>query len=113
MLALLKKLNIIADVANNGQEAVQLAQKNKYPLVFMDIEMPIMDGKTATAIIRTFDPYKMIPIIAVTAHVISEPEKRRLEKDPGFTCLLTKPLSFLQLQESVNQYMNKFSVLPP
>lgn len=62
-----------------------------------------MDGKTATHLIREMDEYKNIPIIAVTAHVISEDEKMKLEEEPGFTRCLTKPVSFAQLRETITE----------
>ena len=55
------------DIANNGEEGINLLQKNKYDLVLMDLQMPVMDGYQATGYIR--NELKMdIPIIAITAH---------------------------------------------
>ncbi|MBY0292656.1 MAG: response regulator, partial [Alphaproteobacteria bacterium] len=55
-------------IANNGKEAVELTAKNKFDLILMDGEMPVMDGLQATRIIRTKDPD--IPIIGITAHAM-------------------------------------------
>jgi signal transduction histidine kinase len=62
------------DVADNGQIAIDMVQKSKYDLVIMDVQMPVMDGYTATKHIRQhFDsPLKNIPILAMTANVIKE-----------------------------------------
>jgi signal transduction histidine kinase/ActR/RegA family two-component response regulator len=62
---ILKKWNIIISKANNGAEAVDLVSKNNYDVILMDLQMPIMDGLTATSIIR--ETNKMTPIIALTA----------------------------------------------
>ena len=66
-----------------------------------------MDGKTATTLIREIPEYKNIPIIAVTAHVIAEDEKLKLEQIPGFTKMLTKPVSYAQLRETIDQTLKK------
>src|SRR5690606_5089283 len=65
------------DIAVNGQEAVDKVAKNNYDIVLMDIQMPVMDGVTATRNIRTTlpDPVNNIKIIAMTANVLQEDVK--------------------------------------
>lgn len=80
-------------LVENGQEAIDLLSKQEFHLIFMDIEMPVMDGVKATRYIRDNmpQPLNVIPIIAITAHDTSQ----YFEKfsDAGFTDLISKPYS--------------------
>ncbi|MCW7469636.1 hybrid sensor histidine kinase/response regulator [Leptospira kanakyensis] len=78
MGGLLRKFNIKFDVAENGLEAVKLFQQNKYDLILMDCEMPVMDGFEATEKIRELEKNKSEKtiIIAVTAHVLTEHKEK-------------------------------------
>jgi len=76
ILRMLDKLGLHADIANTGKEAVQKASANNYSLILMDIEMPELDGYAATSLIRKLDNHKTSPIIAFTAHVMNEMEKK-------------------------------------
>ncbi|MBM9591281.1 response regulator [Leptospira sp. 201903075] len=78
---LLRKFNVQYDVAENGEVAVELFKENKYDLILMDCEMPVMDGFEATQKIRELEmtqPQKTI-ILAVTAHVLAEHKERCFE----------------------------------
>ena len=78
MSVILKQLNIEFDIAQNGKEAVEMYKKYKYPVILMDINMPIMDGIEATKEIRKYEKNNnFIPskIIAVTANVIDGKKK--------------------------------------
>lgn len=77
------------DVVNNGQLAVERALANSYDLILMDIQMPIMDGFSATQILRE-KGYKS-PIVALTARSLKNELSQYLEQ--GFDHCLTKPLS--------------------
>ena len=73
---LLEQAGCIVSIANNGVEGVEKVTKNDYDLVFMDIQMPEMDGYQATLKIRSDSHYEKLPIIAMTAHaMVSEREK--------------------------------------
>ncbi|MFC5452495.1 hybrid sensor histidine kinase/response regulator [Paenibacillus aestuarii] len=100
----LKKTSHHIDLAENGEIASKKVQESEYDLVFMDMQMPVMDGYTATKLIRAREREKSlrpVPIIALTAHVLKEDMQKCL--DCGCTDYLTKPiykqslLSFIQL----------------
>jgi CheY-like chemotaxis protein len=60
------------DIANHGQEAIDMLQPDRYDCVLMDVQMPIKDGLTATAEIRKDKKFKDLPILAMTANATSE-----------------------------------------
>ncbi len=95
---LLKGYNLTR--ACNGREAVELAGREKFDIILMDIRMPEMDGAEATRRIREFCP--AIPIIAVTANAFDEDRRRAFEA--GVDDFLTKPLSKAKLFETINRY---------
>jgi CheY-like chemotaxis protein len=66
---MLRNWNAEVDLAENGAIAVEKVKQQQYDLILMDIQMPVMDGYTATSNIRKID--KQIPIIALTASVIT------------------------------------------
>jgi len=97
------KLDIDLSIANDGFEAVHAFQNNPPDLIFMDISMPGMDGKEATAKIREMEgdgPH--VPIIAVTAHALDGDKEQILEA--GLTDYLTKPLRKAALIEKLQTY---------
>ncbi|MFM2000344.1 MAG: hypothetical protein RL204_2291 [Bacteroidota bacterium] len=85
--------------ARNGQEAVNIAKKEKIDLVLMDIQMPEMDGYEATKIIRASEKGRDIPIIALTANAVHGEMERCLSI--GANGYLTKPLNQGDLYEMV------------
>ncbi|MGD8461851.1 MAG: response regulator [Desulfobacterales bacterium] len=107
-------LNII--LANNGQEAVNAVKENKYDAVLMDVQMPVMDGYTATRKIREWeggmrpaegrrgnegnDP---IPIIAMTAHAMAGDEDKSLQA--GMNGHVTKPIDPNQLFAALQKWI--------
>jgi CheY-like chemotaxis protein len=95
VLGLLKKMGHAVMVANNGREAVDLFEKNKngYDLVFMDIQMPEMDGFRATELIRREQQRTDIraPIVAMTAHAMTGDREKCLSA--GMDDYISKPIS--------------------
>ncbi len=91
--------DIDVESANNGLEAVQLAEKNDYDLIIMDIRMPLMDGYEATRIIKA---KKDIPVIALSASVL----KREISQEDKalFDAYLYKPI----YQEELFNVLKKF-----
>jgi CheY-like chemotaxis protein len=77
------------DRAKNGQEAVDMVEKNNYDLILMDIKMPVMDGMEATRLIKEKHP--KLPIIALTANAFDS--DRQLAYEAGCDEFLPKPIS--------------------
>ncbi|MDH4317927.1 MAG: response regulator [Desulfobulbaceae bacterium] len=91
--AYLKKTSVTIDFAENGKIAVDKFKGKRYDLVFMDIEMPEMDGYTATRAIRLWEAEEgrqKTPIVALTAHALKEHEMASAEA--GCDGHLTKPI---------------------
>lgn len=65
--------------------------------------MPVKDGRTAVRELRQLPDYKSVPIIAFTAHVLSEEEKKHLLNDLGFTDFLIKPVSSVDVKKLFNK----------
>lgn len=101
----LKQWDVECDIAENGVLAVQLAQTNDYDLILMDLQMPDMDGYTATEEIRKLEPaskYKKLPIIALTASAMLD------NKDKAFVVgmddYVSKPFNPDELYRKIAYY---------
>ena len=104
--ALLSELNVTVKTADGGVNAIALCESNKFDLIFMDIQMPGMDGLEATLRIRSINStYKRLPVIALTAHAMKG-EKERLLRE-GMDDYLTKPINQKQLQENISKWTQK------
>jgi signal transduction histidine kinase/DNA-binding response OmpR family regulator len=101
---MVKGLNIDLVFANDGEEAVATFKTFKPDLVFMDISMPVMDGKEATREIRKLEKgtSKSVGIVALTAHAMQGDEKSIM--DAGLDHYLTKPLRKAHLSEKIAHY---------
>lgn len=84
----LVKMGIEVCLVHNGEQAVERALLNNFDLILMDIQMPIMDGSTATTLIRQNDP--KTPIIALTANAMKQDIENYLSH--GFSAYLSKPI---------------------
>ena len=89
-------------VVENGEEALQMAQKEKFSLILMDMQMPIMNGFEATEKIRQIADYKEIPIIALTAFAMKGDREKCLEA--GATDYIPKPIDSKEFIEKVKYY---------
>ncbi|MDN5128605.1 PAS domain S-box protein [Aliarcobacter butzleri] len=98
---MLKNIGFEVDIANDGLEAVDMAKKSRYAIVFMDLQMPNMDGFEATEKIREFD--KETPIIALSAAVMQK--DKELTSKAGMNDHLTKPIIKKQLQNTISKYL--------
>lgn len=104
--AFLSDFSVETQLASNGQQAVERCQKTEFDLIFMDIQMPDMDGLEATQVIRRISHYyKSSPIIALTAHAMKGEKDRLLQQ--GMDDYLTKPISQNQLHESIQKWAGK------
>ncbi len=100
---LLTKQGCEVDLANNGLEAVDAVQKKQYDLIFMDVQMPDMDGFEATQKIRVFeDKDRHTPVVAMTAHAMPEDRQRCL--DAGMDDYLSKPLDAHKVFEIIERW---------
>jgi signal transduction histidine kinase/DNA-binding response OmpR family regulator len=103
-LGLLGRMGHTVTVANNGLEAVELYSKNSFDLVFMDVQMPEMDGFRATEIIRAEQEKSgvCIPIIAMTAHAMQGDRERCLAG--GMHDYISKPIGRKELTEIITRH---------
>jgi signal transduction histidine kinase/AmiR/NasT family two-component response regulator/HPt (histidine-containing phosphotransfer) domain-containing protein len=102
LIGLLENSSINIDIANNGEEAIEKynQNKNKYNLILMDIQMPIIDGYKASKTIRKRDIN--IPIIAITANAMAEDiQKTKQAKMNGH---IAKPIDVTKLYETILEY---------
>ncbi|MBA6393219.1 two-component sensor histidine kinase BarA [Colwellia sp. BRX10-6] len=98
---LLEQVNEVTTVVN-GQEAVDICKHEKFAMIFMDIQMPIMDGISALKSIKAITFNDNTPVIAVTAHALKE-EKDKLLK-LGFDSYMTKPIDEAMLRHCIYEY---------
>lgn len=98
---LLEQVNEVTSVVN-GQEAVDICKHEKFAMIFMDIQMPIMDGISALKSIKAITFNDNTPVIAVTAHALKE-EKDKLLK-LGFDSYMTKPIDEAMLRHCIYEY---------
>lgn len=97
--------------AANGQEAVDLFRAKEFDLVFMDVQMPVMDGIEATVAIRAMEAKsgRHVPIVAMTACAMREDEERCL--NAGMDDYLTKPISAKKVAEYLNALQTRMEHL--
>ncbi|MGK7392451.1 MAG: ATP-binding protein [Candidatus Cyclobacteriaceae bacterium M2_1C_046] len=102
---LLKKWNFYVDGAENGVIALEKLKANDYHLIFMDIQMPVMDGYETTRTIRATFPEskKNIPIIAITANAIKGENER--SREAGMNDYIIKPFQPEELQAILRKYI--------
>ncbi|CBL43741.1 Putative two-component sensor histdine kinase [gamma proteobacterium HdN1] len=105
---MLKKLGMRFDIAENGKEAVlkYMEANSPYDLVFMDCEMPEMDGYQAAKEIRSYEHAKgmaAVPVVALSAHVMDE--HLQAVKDSGMNDALAKPLTLDTLECTLRRYL--------
>ncbi len=100
---LLQKGGYTVDIANHGQEALDMLKNNVYDLVLMDIQMPILDGLTTTRKIREQDEFAKLPIIAMSAHAMSGDKEKSLAS--GMDDHLTKPINPDLLYATLYQWL--------
>jgi two-component system cell cycle response regulator DivK len=90
--------------AENGEEALAEIAKRRPDLILMDIQLPIMDGYTATRRIKADPALRSIPIIAVTSYALSGEDKKA--REAGCDDYIPKPYSPRELLAKVRQYLS-------
>jgi two-component system sensor histidine kinase/response regulator len=106
--AFLKKFPFKIDDVENGKEAVEKFKNNKYDLVLMDMQMPVMDGYSATRIIREWEKEngkEETPILALTAYAMKEDKEKTIKA--GCSDYLTKPIKKENLLEAIRRLSEK------
>jgi CheY-like chemotaxis protein len=106
MRLLLARQPLSIDEANNGREALELFEQNEYSLVLMDIQMPIMDGYTATRMIRQIEErsgWRPTPVVALTAHAYDADIRRC--KEAGCDDHIAKPFKKKGLLQCLAGYL--------
>ena len=100
-LKMLEKLGVVADTATNGQEAIDRMEHKRYDLVFMDVQMPVLDGLEATRrICRRWPRAERPRIIAMTAEAMQGDKERCL--DAGMDDYVSKPVALDSLRAALN-----------
>jgi PAS domain S-box-containing protein len=106
-IELLEQVGISADIASNGEEAVIAVKNGHYDLIFMDVQMPVMDGLEATGIIRGLEGCEALPIVAMTAHAMKGDYEKSL--DAGMNDHITKPISPQHFYRTLYKWMRSAS----
>lgn len=108
---MLKKLGFEVDIADNGKVGVDKFKHNEYQMIFMDCQMPVLDGFEATKQIRALEEgtSKHIPIVALTANVVQR--DKHLCFDVGMDEFLPKPVNQGKLREIVASFLSDKSEL--
>ena len=95
----LEQLGYIVFEAEDGEKALEVAERVRPDIILMDLSLPIMDGLTATQKIRATDGMNRVTVIAVTAH--QGTDFREGAKDAGFDAYVTKPIDIDSLDELI------------
>ena len=103
--AMLNQRGMNVDVAENGEQAVEMVKHCNYDCVLMDLQMPVMDGNTATRIIREEQKNSRLPILAMTAKVLDSDIKEAL--DSGMNCHIPKPIDLKLLLTEIAYWVKK------
>ncbi len=105
-LELMAVQGISVDVASSGQQALEMLERggpHAYGLVLMDLEMPLLDGHAATIALRRDARFDALPVIAMTAHALSEVRERCLAE--GMQDYLTKPIDPEKLYHTLARWL--------
>ncbi len=105
-LKIMSKMGFQADVAQNGREAIEILSQAAYDLVFMDCQMPVLDGYEATRIIRgetsrTINPG--VPIVAMTAHAMEGAREECIAA--GMDDYIAKPVTPDAIAEMIRKWV--------
>ncbi len=101
---MLDRMGYQTDIANNGLEAIALAESHQYDLILMDCQMPELDGYEATKAIRKLPLNSSVPIVAITGNALPE-DVEKCQKY-GLNDHLSKPFKYSQLQKVLEKWLN-------
>ncbi|WP_045496052.1 PAS domain-containing hybrid sensor histidine kinase/response regulator [Vibrio hyugaensis] len=108
---LLKGTNLNVLTAENGQQALDMLEQQSVDLVLMDMQMPVLDGVSATEQIRRNPKWRQLPIIAMTANAMQSNVERCL--NAGMNSHLAKPINVHNLYQTLSQYLSSGEQSPP
>lgn len=103
LASMLEELSVGFKTVSNGKEVLEELPKDKYDIIFMDIEMPVMNGIEATKQIKRDYRFKQIPVVALTAHDIDEFKGQFSEA--SFDSIVEKPFTI----DSISQVLAQFN----
>lgn len=101
---LFKKHQLSLDLAEDGRQAVEMATQKEYDIIFMDIEMPYLNGTEALKQIREKLGQKAPPTVALTAHAMEGQRETFLEQ--GFNEYLSKPLNYEAVKATIEKLVS-------
>lgn len=107
---ILRKSGCTVDLAEDGKKSIELVSKQHYDLIFMDIQMPEMDGVTATRRIKSMNLENLPPIVAMTAYSMKEDRERFLQQ--GLDDYIPKPIRANDLINKVRQWIRDENSIP-
>ena len=102
---MLEKAGFAVEIASNGREAVAMALAGQYDLIFMDIQMPGMDGLSATTELRRHPQLRDMPIIAMTAHAMVGDKEKSLAV--GMNDHITKPIDGYEIFNVIAKWISQ------
>ncbi|MBF0152524.1 MAG: response regulator [Magnetococcales bacterium] len=105
---ILERVGLYVDVANNGQEVLDLLERSTYEAVLLDIQMPVMDGLETARRMRADPRFRDLPVIAMTAHAMADDKRRCLEA--GMNDHLAKPIRPERLYGLLSRLVGPISV---
>jgi CheY-like chemotaxis protein len=103
----LVRMGLAVITASDGEQAVQTVKANRPDLVLMDLDLPVLDGWTATKLIKQDRDLKHIPVIALTAHAMTPDREKAL--DAGCDDYDTKPIDLPRLMGKMRKLLNGVS----
>ena len=102
---LLRDAGFVVDVADNGKIALAMLQTAAYDMVLMDMQMPVMDGVTATVEIRKLEPFRELPVVAMTANAMQGDRDRCIAA--GMNDHLAKPIEPEELWHALSKWIKR------
>ncbi|GGO07717.1 response regulator [Saccharibacillus kuerlensis] len=111
MVSMLQKMDITADAAEDGEQALRMLNERSYDYVFMDLQMPVMDGLEATRRIRARLSRESGPVIvAMTANVMNDIQSRC--REAGMDDYISKPVKMAGVKQVLARHMSAYSDYP-